>query len=214
MSPCAHPNLTRQVLKRLWAKGSAFSGVLGGTFLTVALCFVAAGHSAQAQGFWEDTQLVDLRVGDHSGVADELSFGSGLLQDGNRYSFDRWYSSDWVDLRFTFATAVTNQFGIYWGLGTGERGGKYHIEPSLKVGFLYVEPLDRQSQLSFSLSVVLGGYLKEESCQADYGAIGGVQSVNCRMAGSILPPEETLQYLLNEPPTDQLSLSLRYERQF
>lgn len=214
MSLCAHPNLTSQVLKRLWATGPVFPSVSVRAFLVVALYLIAAGNDAQAQGFWEDTQLVDLRVGDHSGRADELSFGSGLLQDGSRYSFDRWYSSDWVDLRFTFATAVTNQFGIYWGLGTGERGGKYLIEPSLKVGFLYVEPLDRQSQLSFSLSVVLGGYLKEQSCQADYGAIGGVQTVNCRMAGSILPPEETLQYLLNDPPTDQLSLSLRYERQF
>lgn len=214
MSPCVYPVLASQLVRRLWAVWLEFASDSVRAFAIMVFCFAAAGHSARAQGFWEDTQLVDLRVGDHSGRADELSFGSGLLQDGSRYSFDRWYSSDWVDLRFTFATAVTNQFGIYWGLGTGERGGKYHIEPSLKVGFLYVEPLDRQSQLSFSLSVVLGGYLKEQSCQADYGAIGGVQTVNCRMAGSILPPEETLQYLLDEPPGDQLSLSLRYERQF
>ena len=35
-------------------------------------------------------------------------------------------------------------------------------------------------------------------CTADYGAIGGVQAVNCRLAASQLDPAETLRHLEQE----------------
>ncbi len=167
-----------------------------------------------AQQFLEDAKLVDVSVGDLSQVADEMSYGTGLLSDGTTYSFDRYYSNDWVDLRFTWMTPLSKNFGVYWGFGTGERGEKYRIDPSLKLGFLATRPTSEHSLWSFSISTVVGGYLKEKSCIADYGAIGGVQEVNCRLASSILPPAETLKYLRNEPPGDQVSVTLRYQFSF
>ena len=55
---------------------------------------------------------------------------------------------------------------------------------------------------------MLGGTLHEKSCSADYGQIGGVQEVNCRLAASTLPPAETLRYLLNEKPYNHNQVSL------
>ena len=101
-----------------------------------------------------------------------------------------------------------------WGFGTGEGGAKYHIEPSLKFGFLATEPVGDGGLLSLSVTTVLGGYFREGSCTANYGAIGGVQEVNCRMAASVLRPSETLDYLVNTPPSDQVSVSLRYRLEF
>jgi len=77
-----------------------------------------------------------------------------------------------------------------------------------------IEPITDNSQLSLSVSVVLGGYLREKTCTADYGAIGGVQTVNCRLADSPLPPAETLIYLLDEPLGDLVSVTLRYQLKF
>jgi hypothetical protein len=176
--------------------------------------FLLMAGSCSAQWFLEDAQLVDVRVGSLSEEADALAVGSGLLSDGRTYSFDRWYSSTWEDLRFTFMTPVSKNLGIYWGFGTGERGEKFRIDPSIKLGLLAIEPITENSQLSLSVSVVIGGYLREKTCTADYGAIGGVQSVNCRLADSPLPPAETLKYLLDEPPGDQVSVRLRYQLEF
>ncbi len=117
-------------------------------------------------------------------------------------------------MRITLLSPVNANFGVIWGLGTGEGGEKYHIEPSLKIGFLATEPMGDNGLLSLAVTTVLGGYFREGSCTADYGPIGGVQSVNCRMADSTLPPAETLNYLLNQRPSDQLGVSLRYQLRF
>lgn len=183
------------------------------------LCLFAAqllmiADAANAQWFLEDAQLVDVRVGELSSQVNDMASGTGLLSDGTEYSFSRWYSSNWEDLRFTMMTPVSDNLGIYWGFGTGESGNKYQIDPSVKLGFIATEPVSENGLLSLSVSVVLGGYLREETCTADYGAIGGVQTVNCRLASSPLPPAETLDYLLDEPPTDQVSISLRYQLRF
>lgn len=109
---------------------------------------------------------------------------------------------------------INSNSGMIWGFGTGESGAKYHIEPSLKIGFLATQPVGENGLLSLSVSTVAGGYFREGTCTADYGAIGGIQEVNCRMADSILPPAETLDYLVNQPPMDQASVSLRYRLRF
>jgi hypothetical protein len=176
--------------------------------------FVLMAGNCSAQWFLEDAELVDVRVGSLSDEVDALAKGSGLLSDGRTFSFDRWYSSTWVDLRFTFMTPVSKNLGIYWGFGTGERGEKFRIDPSIKLGFLAIEPITENSQLSLSVSVVIGGYLREKTCTADYGAIGGVQTVNCRLADSLLPPAETLNYLLDKRPGDRVSATLRYQLKF
>jgi len=54
----------------------------------------------------------------------------------------------------------------------------------------------------------IGGHLRERACTADYGEIGGVQRVNCRLAATPLEPRETLQYLWDERPGDRLQASV------
>lgn len=180
---------------------------------SLCLCLIST-TPARAQAFLEDMELVGVGVGGLSSLADSFSRRTGGLSDGSRYSFSRYYSSDFPDLRVVMLSPINPNFGVIWGFGTGESGAKYHIEPSLKIGFLATQPVGDSGLLSLSVSTVLGGYFREGSCTADYGAIGGVQEVNCRMADSILPPAETLNYLVNKPPGDQLSVSLRYRLQF
>ena len=181
--------------------------------LAAGLCLVW-GLDAHAQAFLEDAQLVDVRIGKSSYDVSSLAGGRGILSDGTEYTFRKWYEADFPDLRLTMITPISDTFGVYWGFGTGEGGEKYSIDPSIKVGFLATQPVGDNGILSLSVSVVIGGYLREESCTADYGAIGGVQSVNCRLADSVLPPSETLKYLLDERPGDQVSISMRYQWRF
>ena len=183
-----------------------------GAALCAVLALTATGGAAQE--FLEDARLIDLRVSTQSDRVDRLQSGGGILSDGTPYSFRPWYDGDLGDLRLTMFTPTSENFGVYWGFGTGESGEKYEIEPSLKVGFLATERIGERSLLSLSVSDVVGGYLREKTCTADYGAIGGVQTVNCRMAGSVLPPSETLTYLVDEPPGDQVRVSLNYRYRF
>ncbi|MDU8945062.1 hypothetical protein [Ovoidimarina sediminis] len=177
------------------------------------LCLLSA-QPAPADTFAEGLTLVSVDVGGLSSLASSYEILSGGLSDGSRYSFDRYYASDYQDIRFTMLSPVSETFGILWGFGTGERGNKYRIDPSLKIGFVLTEPITKNEWVSLSVSTVIGGYFREEACTADYGAIGGVQRVNCRMADSILPPSETLEYLENRPPEDQVFISLRYHLRF
>lgn len=63
--------------------------------------------------------------------------------------------------------------------------------------------LYKNAKLSFqSTFVPFGGRLKEKICIADYGDIGGVQRVNCRLEATELEPKETLKYLFNERKKD------------
>ena len=107
-----------------------------------------------AQSFLEDMELIGVGVGGLSSLADSFSRRSGGLSDGSRYSFSRYYSSDVPDLRITMLSPISRNLGIIWGLGTGESGEKYHIEPSLKIGFLAARPVGRSGLLSFSVSTV------------------------------------------------------------
>ncbi len=165
--------------------------------------------------FWESTYLVDVRQG--SGLSSFVrGFGSGGFETarGASVSFKEWYSADWTDFHVGFVTLLSPSLGITWTLGTGEQGQKYVISPSLKLGFVYRYPMARKMSLSFSGAHIFGGELVESPCIADYGQIGGVQKVNCRMAAGFLPPEETLKYLANEKPYDQTRLFVNYEMVF
>ncbi|MFO0327620.1 MAG: hypothetical protein ACK53A_06425 [Gemmatimonadota bacterium] len=86
------------------------------------------------------------------------------------------------------------------GVSSGERGRKYEIEPGAKLGFVYHPQPTRSMSLSVRAPRILGGRLRERSCVANYGEIGGVQAVNCRLAASVLPPGQTLGYLFNDKP--------------
>ncbi|WP_170611180.1 hypothetical protein [Ruegeria arenilitoris] len=159
---------------------------------------------------------MNIEVGGLSSLARSMQNGSGGLSDGSRYSYDRYYSNyiPIPDLRFTMLSPINSDFGILWGFGTGESGDKYRIDPSLQIGFLYIETLGDNEWLSLLVSTRLFGYLREKSCTANYGAVGGIQTVNCRMADSLMAPSETLEYLENRAPQDQFTVSLRYQFRF
>ena len=184
--------------------------IFAGFFICLAGLLLASAP-LQARDWIEDSYLIDVRMGsDLSQNAREYGKGGYELSDGSPVQFGDWYSSDWRDLSVTFLTEVNANMGFLWGFGTGEVGQKYKIDPSLVIGLILQTEPSRNSLLSFSATTRLWGYLKEETCVADYGAIGGVQKVNFRLAASTLPPEETLEYLFDVAPADQVQLQISY----
>ena len=178
-------------------------------FLTIFSCFLIPS-SAKAQEFLEDTHLVDIRAGEGlSNSIRQYRHGGYQLAHGDYVSFSDWYSSDWRDLHVTFMTQLSDELGLLWGFGTGEIGEKYKINPSLRLGFVWQNEVARNLRLSISATTVIGGKLREKPCTADYGAIGGVQRVNCRLAASFMAPAETLNYLVDESPADQVLFRLK-----
>jgi len=188
----------------------------GGLPVVLAPCvLLATAGGAAPQSFFEDTHIVDVRMGGKlSDAASRLKIGGYELSDGEPVRFSGWYTSHWRDAEATWMTQVDDNFGIYWGLGTGERAEKYEIEPSFKFGFILRTEISRSSALVFSATTKIGGWLREDSCTADYGDIGGTQTVNCRLAASALRPAETLRYLAKEAPPDRYEVILRYTFRF
>lgn len=133
---------------------------------------------------------------------------------GEWVSFKGWYTSNWTDSQITFMTELSPAVGLLWGFGTGEYGEKYNIDPSFKVGFIWRQDISKTSSLSFRATTTLGGLLREKPCTADYGEIGGLQQVNCRLAASTLSPSSTLQYNYNMKPYNYYFLSLQYQIYF
>jgi hypothetical protein len=191
-------------------------GTCAKLWLACASGLLWSSDQVVAQTFFEEMQLVSIDVGGLSSLARSMQNGSGGLSDGSRYSFDRYYSTDIPipDVRFTMLSPITSDFGILWGFGTGESGDKYRIDPSFQIGFLYIEPLGDNEWLSLSVSTRLWGYFREKPCTANYGTVGGIQTVNCRMADSSMAPSETLDYLEERAPQDQFNISLRYQLRF
>lgn len=161
------------------------------------------------------TYLIELRQSSHlSSLARGLGNGGFETATGSRVDFRPWYTSRWKDASFTWMTQVSPNFGIIHGFSTGERGPKYEIAPSLKLGLMMQTQTGRNALVSLRASTTVGGMLKEKSCSADYGQIGGVQTVNCRLAASLLPPEKTLGYLVREKPPDRHQLNLVFSWRF
>ena len=181
-------------------------------FCALVAAVVVYGFAAEAQ---ENTHLVEVRAG--STLSDTARAASRLryeYSDGQPINMVPWYRSNWTDLKFTFLTELDASTGVYWGFSTGERAGKYHIDPSLTLGFLHVRELSDNWSVSLSLKMRFGGRLRESSCMADYGEIGGVQEVNCRLSTSYLPPSETLPLLWNQAPEGRINASLRFDLKF
>lgn len=97
-------------------------------------------------------------------------------------------------------TQLSHSFGFIWGISTGENAEKYKIDPELTLGFVYRNKISKNSTFTISGTTFIKGNLKERTCVANYGDIGGIQTVNCRLAASTLSPSETLNYLVNEKP--------------
>lgn len=181
-------------------------GLLAATLLSLLLPAPAASA--------RETHVLDIYHGSaRSDQVNSVSSGSYELSGGEVVRFDDWYSPVIPDLTFLMLTEVSQNFGIIWGLSTGESGQKYRIDPALHLGFTWRVPLSERATLSTSLTTVLGGRLRESSCNADYGTFG-MAEVNCRLAASILAPEETLDYLLDEPGWKESRITIRFELRF
>lgn len=157
----------------------------------------------------QTTHLLDLYQGSaRSDLVRSLSAGGYELADGEAITFDEWYSPVFLDLTLLLFTEVSDIFGITWGISSGESGAKYRIDPALHLGMTWQTQLSDAAVLSASFQAVIGGRLRERSCTADYGPLG-VSEVNCRLAASLMPPKETLDYLLDVQGWEESRLSVR-----
>ncbi len=167
-----------------------------------------------AQDLLRSTYILGIRQGSPlAGITDGVRNGGYELADGTWISFDPWYRNDWRAVFIDMLTQTSDDFGIMWTLGTGERGEKYVIDPSLMLGFIAQVHPKPNSTLSLTVTTTFGGGLTELPCVADYGAIGGIQTVNCRLAATVIPPAETLQYLL-KGDVSKLSVRLTFGASF
>jgi hypothetical protein len=147
-------------------------------------------------------------------VVQKLGDGGYELSGGSYVDFRRWYTQRWIDLQFDFMTQLNDDFGLLWGVSTGEWGEKYRIAPAFKIGLIGQRRFSDNQFVSLSVTKLFGGKLRERPCTADYGDIGGVQVVNCRLAASVLEPSETLRYLIKLKPRDHTWFGLRYQLRF
>jgi hypothetical protein len=167
--------------------------------ISMAWFFLTAGTGqACAQEFWADTFLLDVYAGSNrSSVARDLRRGGYELSGGEFIDFRDWYTPRVPDMTILFLKQLRPDFGIIWGVSTGEKGEKYRIEPALQLGFVYQYIPFENAVFSARVTYPFFGKMTENTCTADYGALGGIQTVNCRLAAEIIPPEETLDYLVN-----------------
>lgn len=161
------------------------------------------------------TQLVSVSQGsslsDKAADARKVQYESST---GESISMQPWYDTKWVDVHIIMMTPVSSSAAVLWGFSTGERGIKYRIDPSVTLGWAQVWEPAKGHTLAFNMKYLFGGKLKENTCSADYGDIGGVQDVNCRLAATTLAPEETLRYLFNENPKRKLQANLTWRYVF
>jgi hypothetical protein len=161
------------------------------------------------------TSLIEVRQGTDLSSRVRGLKGQGFESSGgDPVDFSAWYSTHWTDLRVAWLTQLTSDTGLIWGMGTGERGAKYRITPSLKLGLIHQARLGRRTTFTLRATTTLGGRLREKACTADYGDIGGVQLVNCRLAASDMEPAETLRYLFNDTARDQRQVSIVFSHAF
>jgi len=195
------------VPKRIWALALV---------ATTCLSFSGAARADVASfDFFQATHLIGASQGSSlSDLARSLGDSGFETSGGSKVRLDKWYSPAWVDIRLDFMTQISPRWGVLWGFSTGERGDKYTIDPSFKVGFLAVYPMSKASKLSFSATTIIGGHFQERSCTADYGDIGGVQEVNCRMAATEMDPAQTVHHLVNQDPSNKNQFSLQYTINF
>ena len=201
------PQAPRWLAAALCATASAAASAAGWQERADALAQVSAPRAG--------TQLILLQQGtEQARKVHSLSRSQYELSGGQPAAVQRWYRSSWTDTELAFLTPVRRDTGLIWGLSTGERGPKYRIDPSVQLGFRFLHTVGPRSWWTFQLTTALGGRLRERACTADYGALGGVQRVNCRLAASELPPADTLKHLLDERPGNRTRLPWRFSHDF
>lgn len=195
-------------LNRPGLRGQFAAGLFGGALF----CALAAPQPLCAAEL--QTSIVDMHQGSElTEMARHLESGGYELAHGRWQSFYAWYHTDWPEVRVDMLTQFSPDFGILWGVGTGEFGQKFNIEPSVKLGVIAQAHPVPNGTLSLSFSTILGGRLLEQPCTADYGDIGGVQQVNCRLAASPISPKDTLPLLLDVNP-ERFRIMLSYHATF
>lgn len=172
-------------------------------------------QKALCNELFRNTYLIELSQGSLLSQIMRTSQNGGFeTANGKWVSFKEWYSTTWTVSQFAMMTQMTPDFGIVWGASTGEYGQKYMIDPSLKLGLIFRNQIDRDSSIAVKATTIVGGWLREKSCMADYGEIGGTQKVNCRLAATTLTPSDTLPYLYNMRPLNPYFFSIEYRINF
>ena len=170
---------------------------------------------AALQPFFEATHLLEIKQGSElSSKTSDLLAGGFETAQGDKVLFKSWYQTKWTDTRAIWMTQVNQNLGLIWGFSTGETAEKYQISRSMIIGFAFNKQLDKSSFISIKGTTIVGGNLKEKSCTADYGEIGGVQTVNCRLAATPLAPSETLPFLFNDKPVNKNIFFITYTKLF
>lgn len=168
--------------------------------LALGIALLQPGVAMAQQLVWQ-TDLVGISQSNPlSATAAKLAIGGYDLSGGKYQSMVEFYTPPFADVRADFLTTTAPNFGLLWGFSTGESAPKYKIDPSLRIGFIDQLVQFHSAFLTLSATSNLFGAMEEYPCEADYGDIGGVQEVNCRLAASILSPDETLKYLVHDVP--------------
>lgn len=176
---------------------------------------LAGAQPAPAQELFHGTSLLSVTIGSaRSTAARALGQGGYELAGGEYVDFAPWYDANGPDVTVLLLRRMSQELGLIWGVSTGERAQKHRIQPGLHLGVAWRRPISAIGAVSVTAVVPFFGRLRERACSADYGAIGGVQRVNCRLAASELPPEETLRYLLDLKGIEDARLTLRLSWQF
>jgi hypothetical protein len=198
-------------------KGSAGCGAIGFWRCAALVGLISGFHlpsslaSAQVP---QQTNFLNINIGSsRANIARALANGGYELEDGTPISFEPWYSPRYPELNITFLTQMSPSLGLIWGVSLGEGGEKYQIDPGVWLGLVYRAQLGRRSSLTFTATTLVGGNFRESACIAYY-RIGGIQPVNCRLAATVLPPAETLQFLVNERGFIESRASIRYDIRF
>lgn len=202
-----------------WFKAALLGWGLGLAMLAGAQ--TGSWHGAVPSGLikaWpmaSGTQLIEFNAQTPlSELAQAYRVGGYEAAGGHWIGHDAWYRADVPDVRISWMTPITAQWGLIWGLNTGEQGPKYTITPGLRLGVANETRLSPHWRFSMRAMWSVGSRFKEKPCTADYGDIGGVQAVNCRLAAGLLSPAETLQYLTHAVPHDHRSIWLRLTYDF
>ena len=187
--------------------------ILIGLFLSVtSLTTNAQIVTVENHSFLGATHFIDARQ-DTALTARARALREGYFETagGDAVTFSRWYSTEFREIQISYLTQINHTFGFIWGFGTGETAEKYTIAPSVRLGFVYSSEYSKNNRFSVTASTYLGGELNEHSCVADYGDIGGIREVNCRLAATTLEPEETLNYLERGTPESTIRINLVHQ---
>lgn len=171
----------------------------------LAVC--AAPAAAQERSI----NVIDLYQGGGFSDLAALAATQGYeLSGGEPVALSKWYTPALRELSIDFLTTLDADDGIIWGFSTGEAGEKYTIDPAVRLGIIKQWHPSPRSTLTLTVTTSLWGHFSEKTCEGDFTSIGeGIETVNCRLAASTIPVDETLQYLWDQDPS-RLKIMLSY----